>query len=262
MAPVPAVKRALNVLELLVHEGEPLTLTEIAERTGIPTASCHAIIHTLAEADYVQQHTEGRALYWEPTLALYHLGSLIVSRYPIRDVARPYLRRLCDELGVPAHLGVLVGSDIVYVEKAATSSFIQFDTFPGKRAPFGSTALGRAIVAALPESKRAELVDPDDRALRKALNRTERDGFAREDGEELKEIGCVAAPVFNADDEVIASIGVTGFSHDLFPGGEVPAAPKVINAAASISAELGASPTASSPRNGSSPRRSRAGAVS
>jgi IclR family acetate operon transcriptional repressor len=239
MAPVPAVKRALNVLELLVHEGEPLTLTEIAARTGIPTASCHAIVHTLAEADYVQQHTEGRALYWEPTLALYHLGALIVSRYPIRDVARPYLRKLCDEFDVPAHLGILVGSDVVYVEKAATSSFIQFDTFPGKRAPFGSTALGRAIVSAMPESRRAELVDPNDRFLRKALKQTERDGFAREDGEELKDIGCIAAPIFDANEEVIASIGLTGFSHDLFPGGEVPAAARVMEAAASISAELG-----------------------
>lgn len=248
MAPVPAAKRTLNVLELLVHEGRPMTLTEIAERTEIPVASCHAIVHTLEEAAYVEKHTEGRSMYWEPTLALYHLGSLIVSRYPIRDVARPYLRRLCDELEVPAHLGVLVGSDVVYVEKAATSSFIQFDTFPGKRAPFGSTALGRAIVSAMPEARRAELLDPDDKFVHQAIAQAERDGFAREDGEELKDIGCVAAPIFNADGEVVASIGVTGFSHDLFPGDEVPSAPSVIEAAASISAELGAPPRR--PRSG------------
>jgi DNA-binding IclR family transcriptional regulator len=239
MAPVPAVKRALNVLELLVHEGEPMTLTEIAERTAIPTASCHAILHTLEEENYVQRRTEGRALYWQPTLALYHLGALIVSRYPIRDVARPHLRALCDSLGVPAHLGVLVGSDVVYVEKAATSSFIQFDTYPGKRVPFDRTALGRAIVSAMPEAARGDLVDPRDRNLRKALKLAEAEGFAREDGEEMAEIGCIAAPVFNADREVIASVGVTGFSHDLFPNGDVPAARQITAAAAAISEELG-----------------------
>ncbi|MGV1046960.1 MAG: IclR family transcriptional regulator [Solirubrobacterales bacterium] len=239
MAPVPAVKRALRVLELLVQEGEPMTLTEIAERTGIPTASCHAIIHTLAEADYLQHRTEGRALYWEPTLALYHLGALIVSRYGIRDTARPYLRKLSEELDLPAHLGVLVGNDVVYVEKAATASFIQFDTFPGKRSPFGSTALGRAIVSALPDSERAKLVDPRDTALRKALKQSERDGFAREDGEESENVGCVAAPIFDADGQVVASVGVTGFSDELFRNGDVPAAEKIVDTAGSISRELG-----------------------
>jgi len=239
MAPVPAVKRALGVLELLVHEGKPMTLTEIVERTGIPTASCHAIIHTLEEEDYVQRKTEGRSLYWEPTLALYHLGALIVSRYGVRDIARPYLRELSEELGLPAHLGILVGGDVVYVEKAATSSFIQFDTYAGKRVPFGRTALGRAIVSAMPESARGDLVEPRDRSLRKAIRQAEADGFAREDGEEMEEIGCIAAPVFNGDKEVIASVGVTGFSHDLFPNGDVPAAAKIIAAAAAISKELG-----------------------
>jgi IclR family acetate operon transcriptional repressor len=239
MAPVPAVKRTLNVLELLVHEGEPMTLTQIAERTGIPTASCHAILHTLEEETYVQRRTEGRALYWQPTLALYHLGALTVSRYGIRDVALPHLRTLSEDLGVPAHLGVQVGGDVVYLEKAGSDSFIQFDTYPGKRVPFDRTALGRAIVSAMPEAGRADLVDPRNRTLRKALKQAETEGFAREDGEEMAEIGCIAAPVFNADRQVIASVGVTGFSHDLFPHGDVPAAPQITAAAAAISAELG-----------------------
>jgi IclR family acetate operon transcriptional repressor len=216
-----------------------MTLTDIAEQTRIPTASCHAILHTLEEEDYVQKKSEGRALYWEPTLALYHLGALIVSRYGVRDVARPYLRELSESLGVPAHLGVLVGGDVLYVEKAATSSFIQFDTYHGKRVPFGRTALGRAIVSAMPEAARGELVEPGDRTLRKALKQAEKDGFAREDGEEMAEIGCIAAPVFNGDKEVIASVGVTGFSHDLFPNGDVPAAAKIVGAASAISGELG-----------------------
>jgi IclR family KDG regulon transcriptional repressor len=239
MAPVPAVKRALNVLELLAEQEEPMTLSEIANKTKIPMASCHAIIHTLEECGYLERRQDGRTLYWEPTLALYHLGSLVISRYGIREVARPYLRELSEALDLPAHLGVLAGSDVVYVEKVATSSFIQFKTFPGKMAPFQTTALGRAIVAALPEKDRSELVNPRDRRLAKALKQAREDGFAREDSEEIDGIGCIAAPVFDGDGTVVASVGVTGFSQQLFPNGDVPAAKKIVAAARSISQELG-----------------------
>jgi len=241
MPSVPAVKRALGVLELLVHEDEPLSLSAIAQRTEIPVASCHAIMHTLLEEGYVVRRSEGRAQYWEPTLALYHLGATLVSRFGIRPVALPHLRELAADLGVPAHLGVLVGRDVMYLEKAAAPSFVQFDTFAGKRSPFHHTALGRAIVAFLPEQER-ELLLPgsgEGAELARVLADVRRDGYAREDGEEAAGIGCVAAPIFGADGAVIASAGITGFSRELFPGDAVPAAAAVTRAAAAISADLG-----------------------
>lgn len=239
MALVPAVKRALAVLELLVHEREPLTLSDIAARTGIPTASCHAIMHTLLEEGYVARRSEGRTQYWEPTLALYHLGSTVISRFGIRDVARPHLRELSDALSLPAHLGVLVGNDVMYVEKAAAESFIQFNTFPGKLSPYAVTALGRAIVAYLPADERAPLLagqSPDFAAL---LDRVHATGFATEDSDEMDGVGCIAAPVFGPDGRVLASVGITGFSRDLFPGEDAPAATLVVDAARAISTEFG-----------------------
>jgi IclR family KDG regulon transcriptional repressor len=239
MQSVPAVKRALAALELLVNEGRPMTLSEIAARTDVPTASAHAIMHTLLELGYVTRRVEGRSQQWEPTLALYHLGATLVSRVGLREIALPHLRELSAELDVPAHLGVLVGAQIMYLEKAATPSFIQFDTFPGKLSPYHVTALGRAIVAELPDSERAALLDGHGQRLKQLLAETHESGFAREDGEETEGVGCVAAPIFGPDGAVLASVGITGFSRDLFPGGEVPAAPRVVEAARAISADLG-----------------------
>jgi IclR family transcriptional regulator, KDG regulon repressor len=245
MPPVPAVKRALQVLELLVQEREPLTLTDVAARTGIPTASAHAIIHTLHDAGYVARRSEGRSQYWEPTLALYHLGSTLIARFGIRDIARPYLRQLSEALDLPVHLGVLVGSDVMYLEKAASESFIQFNTFPGKLSPYGLTALGRAIVAHLPDDERELLMASGDPALAAKLDRTRADGYAIEDSEEMDGVGCIAAPVFGADGRVLASVGITGFSRDLFPDdGEIPAVAPIVGAAQAISAELAPAVTA------------------
>lgn len=244
MAPVPAVKRALQVLELLVQEREPMTLSDIVARTRIPMASCHAIVHTLRDEGYLRRRVEGRSQYWEPTLALYHLGSTLISRIGIRDVALPSLRELSAKLGVPAHLGMLVGTDVMYVEKAAAPSFIQFDTYPGKRSPFHVTALGRAIAAHLPDDERAALVDGHGRRLRRILADARAAGYAVEDGEESDGVGCIAAPVFGPDDRVLASVGITGFSRELFAGEDVPCAPAVVAAARAVSAELGHRPPA------------------
>ncbi len=240
MPPVPAVKRALNVLELLASEPEPLMLSDIVARTGIPTASCHAIMHTLQEAGYVTRRSEGRTQYWEPTLALFHLGSAVVSRFAIRDIAMPHLRELSAAYDVPAHLGVLVGDDVMYLEKAETPSFIQFNTFPGKLSPFHITALGRAIAAWLPApEQRSALTARVEPPIDELLRETHDTGYAIEDSEEIDGVGCIAAPVFGADGRVVASVGLTGFSRNLLPGGEPPAAAAVLAAARAISAQLG-----------------------
>jgi DNA-binding IclR family transcriptional regulator len=239
MPSVPAVRRALHVLELLVEEHEPLTLSEIAARTKIPTASCHAIMYTLQDAGYVTRRSEGRSQYWEPTLALFHLGSTLVARLGIREIALPRLRELSSAVGLPAHLGVLEGADVIYLEKAAAESFIQFNTFPGKRSPFETTALGRAIVANLPDEPRKALLAGKPRKLGGVLADVRERGFAIEDSEDIEGVGCVAAPVFGPGGTVVASIGITGFSRDLFADGAILAAPDVVATAAAVSAGIG-----------------------
>lgn len=163
-----------------------------------------------------------------------------MSRFGIRDISMPHLRELSAAFDVPAHLGVLVGTDVMYLEKAAAPSFIQFNTFPGKLSPFHITALGRAIAAWLPAEERQALTRGVKPPIDRLLDETHEHGFAVEDSEEIDGVGCIAAPVFGADGAVIASVGLTGFSRDLLPPGEdPPALPAVRDAARAISAELG-----------------------
>jgi DNA-binding IclR family transcriptional regulator len=236
---VPAVKRTLRVLELLANEPEPLTLQEIVARTGIPVASAHAIMHTLLDEGYASRESVGRNQVWSPTLALYHLGSSVVSRLGLKDVALPHLRSLSASLGVPAHLGVLVGPDVMYLEKVAAPSFIQFSTYPGLRSPFHLTALGRAIAAYLPSAELSPMLTNLEPRFAAILEDVRTAGFATEDGDEIDGVGCVAAPVCDASGRVVASVGITGFSAELFIDGEIPSVVEVQAAANQISRELG-----------------------
>jgi len=113
------------------------------------------------------------------------------------------------------------------VAKAATSDFIQFDTYPGKMAPFNLTALGKAIAAFLDEDRLSPLLSqlskgegpgalpPGRKAFLAQLAEIRERGYAIEVEEERADISCVAAPFFDAEGGPAGAVGATGFKRDL-----------------------------------------------
>lgn len=249
-APSPAVDRALTVLETLVAAESPMTLTALAKETGIPLATCGAITQTLEQRGYATRRVIGRSHFWRATLRLNALAAQLVRRIDLSKLVEPFLRRLVDEVDLPAHAGVLDGQSVVYLAKVAAPGIVQFDTHPGKVSPFNLTALGRAVAAYLPERELAVLMNdlpqgsgpkagpstPD--ALRDKLAEVSKRGYAFEDEEEEPGISCVAAAFFDADDRVVGSIGVTGFARDLRTQTVRRIADAVVSQANQISKEL------------------------
>ncbi|KAB8194197.1 helix-turn-helix domain-containing protein [Nonomuraea phyllanthi] len=252
----PGVDRTLTVLEQLVTAEEGLTLTALAKVTRIPLATCASIVYTLEHRGYATRKVIGRSHFWRPTLRLYGLASQLVRKVDLSQIAIAEMRALAEELGMPVHIGVLDGASVVYVAKAATPGFIQFDTYPGKVAPFDLTALGRAIAAHLPEDELAVLLPhlsagqgprahgSSPEAFKKLLERVRTDGYAVEEEEEQAEISCLAAPCFNAEGRVAGSVGVTGFARDLVGDRRDAAARGVVHLSIVISRRLGCRPGA------------------
>lgn len=226
-APSPAVDRALTVLEALVNAEDPLTLTALARAAHIPLATCASIAYTLEQRGYAVRRVVGRSHFWRPTLRLYSLAAELVRKVDVPSLAQSELQTLADTLGMPAHVGVLDGASVVYVAKASTPGFIQFDTYRGKVSPFHLTALGRAIAAHLPEADLKPLLThlkpgrgpnagpADATAFLALLDGVRTAGYAIEDEEEQAEIACVAAPFFDAEARVAGAVGITGFARDL-----------------------------------------------
>lgn len=250
-APSPAVARALAVLETLVEADQDLTLTALAKTTGIPLATCASIVYTLEQEGYAQRRVVGRSHFWQPTLKLYGLATQLVRKVDLSSVAQREMRALADAIGMPVHIGVLTGASVVYVAKAATPGFIQFDTYPGKVAPFNLTALGKAISAFLPEPELKPLLGqltpgrgpkahaPDPDQFRAELDQVRAQGYSVEDEEEQAEIACVAAPFFAADGHVAGAVGVTGFARDLVGQRRRDAIAGVREVAQAVSGRLG-----------------------
>ncbi|HEY3684671.1 MAG TPA: IclR family transcriptional regulator [Streptosporangiaceae bacterium] len=249
-APSPAVDRALTVLETLVAADEPMTLTTLAQVTGIPLATCASITRTLEMRGYAARRVIGRSHFWRPTLRLNGLAAQLVKKVDLMRTAQPFLKRLVDAIGVPAHVGVLEGGEVIYVAKVAAPGMLQFDTYPGKASPFNLTALGRAIAAHLPDDTLDPLIKkaavgrgPNAHPVRGAALRAElaevRDrGYATEDEEEDPGIACVAAPFFDADGAVAGSIGVTGSAEQMRTAGFDTVGEQVVAQAQALGREL------------------------
>ena len=243
--------RSMLVLETLVSSSQPITLTELARRCSVPLATCSAIAASLEARGYAQRTVVGRSHLWRPTLKLYGLGMLTLRRVELGDESEPILNRLRDQVELPAHLGVLDGATVVYVAKAATSAMVQFNTYPGRISPYNQTALGKAIAAFSPESRRDELLalavpgtGPNAarvtrRRLREEFGIIRDHGFAVENQEEEAGIACIAAPVLGDDGFAVAAIGVTGLEPQLLRERRPTIIQAVVHAAGALARRTG-----------------------
>lgn len=247
----PSTGRTLTVLEVMSREPEAMTLTRVAALTKIPIATCAAILYTLEARGYATRTVVGRSHFWRLTLALYSVASQQVQRMDLATVAQEDLALLAQEAGMPAHIGVISGTKLVYVAKESGPSFIQFDTRPGKVVSFNLTALGRAIAAYLPENKLAELLGhldmgagpnatpPNVAAFRAELENVRARGYAVEDQEEVQGVACIATPFFDSTAAVAGAVGVTGIADVLVGDFRESVVGRLKSTAASITHKLG-----------------------
>ena len=245
-----SVIRAFQIAELLAEAGE-LGVTEIDSRLGIDKSTAYRILATLREMGYVRQNETNYKYSNTPKFSL--LGGADPDMQHIRERARPLLQALSDRVGEAANLGFLDGSEIVYVERIQCDELIQVNLPVGQRMPAYCSALGKAILAYLPEEEvgaifsgatfaqftEQTLNSPEMLMAELETIRTER--FSRDRQESHIGLSCLAAPVFLASGKVAAGISVSfpTFRHPDMEEAQRKILPALLETAGRISEELG-----------------------
>jgi DNA-binding IclR family transcriptional regulator len=193
------VSRAAAILRALDGEHRGLSLSELADRTGLPRSTVHRLVTALgAEGFVVASPATGRTRLG-PGLTRLGAG----DRRDLRDALRPVLQELHDRLDETIGLAVLEGDGVRFVDQVAASHPLQAVTAVGSVLPAWSSASGRALLAALPAAQREALVPrrlvgnaPSTTTRREqvldAIDRAARDGVAVT-YEEYTEGVCAAA---------------------------------------------------------------------
>jgi len=220
-----AVGKALQLLEAFMVTGPVAGVTELARAAGLSKSTAFRLLASLEEAGYVT-HAGGDYCL---NLRLFELGSQVAVCRPdgLRAVAAPFLADLFRETAHAAHLAVLDGTDVLYIEKVHGSGTPQVPTSVGSRMPASCTALGKAMLSAGHEATVSRLIaDGLPRRTRHSaaapgllvaeLRRARAAGVAFDREESMLGLTCVAAPVCHAG-RAIAAISLSGPTRRLDP---------------------------------------------
>jgi len=192
---IAVLDKAFSILEVLARTGRELTLAELAEEGRMPKPTVHRILRSLRDLGYVEQ-SDRRGTYELSG----RLASLRVHGRDeaVRTKALPVMTRLQSAFDETVNLGLLEGVFVRYVHVLETSQALRWIVKPGARDHFHTTALGRAIVANLPEEQQRRLViksaprGPRRTRLQQELATTRTRGYALEEEETVDGVACFA----------------------------------------------------------------------
>lgn len=238
------VHKAMRLLrEVTARPGA--SLAELAEAVDVPTATAHRLLRALEAEDLVRT-TRSHGYHLGSWCLV--LGSAYLSEIDLRGEARPLLEQLVVETGETAHLGVLTGTDMVYLDKVDTSHPVRMYSRVGALSPVYCTGMGKALLAHADEATLQRVIDAglerrtpntitDPERLRVDLQRTRDRGFSLDDIENEDGIRCAGAAIRGADGAPLGAISVAGpatrlTEERLFEiGGQVAAAARTLSMA-------------------------------
>ncbi len=208
--------KVLMVLHAFEVDDDALSLAELGRRTGLAKATLHRVAADLVAARLLDRVERGYRLGGQ----LFELGMRASLERRTLEVAIPFMQDLYQRTQEVVHLGILDGTEVMYVEKIGGHRQASAPSRIGGRMPLYCTGIGKALLAfggsdllgavvdaGLERSTPRTIVAPG--LLRAELRRVVRDGVAYEHEESTVGIACVAAPVRDGD-AVIAAISVTG----------------------------------------------------
>jgi DNA-binding IclR family transcriptional regulator len=247
--PVPALYRALTILELLARYPEGMRMREIADKLDLPANSVFRITGVLEECGYLLR--EGDDMRYQLSRKLLSLGYAAIGEDKLIEHALDVMQLLRDETQETVLIGVRADVQGVVLEQVASTQPVKFLVDPGTHFPLHTSAPGKVFTAFLPAAEREALLGRlpfkkytpntlDSRAkFESELKKVEMLGYGVDRAEEIEGLHCVGAPIFNHRGYPLAAIWVTGPSFR-FPESEFARiGRRVAAAAATISRRFG-----------------------
>jgi IclR family pca regulon transcriptional regulator len=202
--------------------GSELGISELARELGLTRSTTHRYVATLAQLGYLQKNGRTRRYRLGPRVL--DLGFAAIHAMDIREVAQPHLQRLSDATGFTVNMALLDGPEVVYIERCRTSRpgqrDIDLNLHVGSRLPAYCTALGKAMLAYLPEDeldavlagtsydRRGPNTLVTDAALRTELEQIRAAGIALNNEELAYGLRSIAAPIRARSGDVTAAINL------------------------------------------------------
>lgn len=249
-ARVPAVVRAVAVMDLLARERQPLSMARVAHQLALPKSSVHGLCNTLLSAGYLRRASDGAMQIGPAVMAL--AEAFIASTSVASEFDRLWQQGHAPEETLI--LSVLNGAEVIYVAVRHGSRPLGLAFHVGMRLPAHLSATGKSLLAYQPPSRLAALLPPEPlprltargpetrAALEAELADCRAQGYSVDDEGIREGVVALAAPIFDASGQAVAAVGVC-LNKAVLGAGQMDRQKQVVQEAArTLSRRLGARP--------------------
>lgn len=245
---IAVLGKAFDLIDLLDRR-DGLTLTQISADSGMSKPTALRILANLEERGYVERDAAGR---YHLGMRLLQLGTRITHELDLRTVAHPVLKQLNAECSETVNLAVPSAAGVVYIDIIESAQGLRMAATIGAVDDVHSTAVGKAMAAQWSEAALDEMLAhrpltpktgktiTDVAHLKRDLAVVRQRGYAIDDEENESSARCVGAPLFDHRGACVGAISISG------PATRMPherineLGQRIVQAARSISQQLGA----------------------
>lgn len=248
---VPALAKALDIMEYIARMRRSVPLKEISNELGIPSATVYRTVNYLCHREYLRKDPQNDGAYLlGPTLLF--LADAVTDQLDLLMEATPVLKELATRSEQTAQIGILQDFGVMYVEQMLPAKPVNIIAALRTIIPVNLSASGKVLVACLPPReqayflKHAQLVRQTENsivdltAFQQELLAAQATGYALDREEYARGIGCVAAPILDHTGRAVAAIGLTGKVSDYAGDNLQRLIDLVKDAASEISRRIGA----------------------
>ncbi|MCY9206238.1 IclR family transcriptional regulator [Bacillus atrophaeus] len=213
------VVKSMALLNLFLTEPK-LTLSELISLSGMPKTSVHRMVSSLEEMGLLSRDRNGA---YTLGLVFLEFGQLVSERLDIRQIAKPVMEELCQEVDEAVHLIMRDGNEAIYVEKIEGTQTVRLYTAIGRRSPLYAGACARSILSFLPQEeietyiRQTEFVPigsgtiTDPAELLQTISSSLENGYTVSYSELENYTAAIGAPIFSYKGQVAAGISIAGF---------------------------------------------------
>lgn len=244
------MSRAIALLKAFDDVHPEWSLSELCDQLGLNKSTTHRILAAL-ESESLVRRTDGGSYRLGPELI--GLGGCALRANEVRRAARTELEALARSTNETVTLEILSGRHVLILDEVSHRDLLGMTQDIGARLPLHATSSGKLLLAYLPQAERNNLIAPplaaltphtitDVDELHRQLEQIVAQGYATASGELDLGFVAAAAPVYNAEHKVTATVSVGGPALRLTPANMPEVTAALLVTARRISRNLGHRP--------------------
>lgn len=216
---VKSLYKAIKLLDYFTLEAPERGISELAELSGMLKSSVHNIVTTFEKCGFLEKNTNNSK--YRLGIKLMQLNNTLYMSNDLRKIVRPYLESISEFSNESVYFGILTEHEVIYLDTVYPKGTLAGRSIIGVRAPLYCTGIGKAILAYLPDEEIEQVISKglvpftqntiiDRDKLLDEMMQIRKRGYSIDNMEHEYGIKCVAVPVRNIREKVVAAISISG----------------------------------------------------